>query len=411
MVQGNQSVSGEQSDVQTACQRGEASPSFERRLRQGCAWLVLYFLLQAELGLAWDRNWHVFVGRDRFWIPPHVMMYTGLGGAGLVALTVVLLDTIRYMQHRPGVSSTSTICICGIFHAPLGFTLVGFGALIDLIAAPFDNYWHILYGIDVTLWSPFHIMGTIGGLLTGVGLAYAFASEAVIIRRYNLPARRFAGLYAPEWGTLLMLAAFIEVALPPLSAFVNIPVGATWILTYPLGLILAGNGTLAAALRFTRRPYAMFIVVLLLCLLALGTQLFVPWALYAVAPPLGFTFRSATYRPSFDVTLVLLPLMFLLCAFCTQWIVSWQTKAGRKRTSALWFIGLLTAGLAVFLPPLIAWAPQIIVPGFHLPPDLNGILRPTWLSLWVSLPFALAMGVFSTFLGAGAGDIWHLNER
>lgn len=411
MVHGNQSVSDEQSEVQAACERAQASPSFERRLRQGSAWLVLYFLLQAELGLAWDRNWHVFVGRDRFWIPPHVMMYTGLGGAGLVALTVVLLDTIRYVHHRPGVSSASTIRICGLFHAPLGFTLIGFGALIDLISAPFDNYWHILYGIDVTLWSPFHIMGTIGGILTGVGLVYAFASEAVIIRRYNLPVRRLAGLCAPEWGTLLMLAAFIEVALPSLSAFVNIPVGATWILTYPLGLILAGNGALAAALRFTRRPSAMFIVVLLLCLLALGTQLFVPWALYAVAPPLGFAFRSTTDRPSFDTTLVLIPLLFLLCAFCTQWIVSWQTQAGRNPSSALWLVSLLTAGLTVVLPPLIAWIPQATVPGFHLPPDLSGILRPTWLSLCVSLPFALATGVFGTFLGAGAGDIWHLNEH
>jgi hypothetical protein len=411
MVQANQSAPGEQVEVRSLFDKPHSPERFERRVRQGSAWLVLYLLLQAELGLAWDRNWHMFIGRDRFWIPPHVMMYTGLGGAGLVALTVVLLDTIRYVQKRPGVSSASTITICRIFHAPLGFTLVGFGALIDLAAAPFDNYWHILYGIDVTLWSPFHVMGTIGGVLTGIGLTYAFASEAVITRRHAGQARRFAGLYAAEWGTLLMLAAFIEVALPPLSAFVPIPVGATAILTYPLCLTLAGHGTLAAALRFTRRSSTMFIVVFLLCVLALGTQLFVPWALSAVAPPLGFTFRDATYLPSFNVVLALLPLMFLLCALCTQAIVFWHTKTGRKRTSALWSAGLVTAGLAVFLPPFIAWIPQLIVPSFRLPPDMNGILHPTWMSLCISLPFAFAMGAFSTLLGAGVGDIWHLNER
>jgi hypothetical protein len=254
-------------------------------------------------------------------------------------------------------------------------------------------------------------MGTIGGLLTGIGLVYAFASEVVITRQQGIQTRRFAGLCACEWGTLLMLAAFIEVALPSLSAFVAIPAGASQILTYPLGLILAGNGALIAALRFTRRSYAMFVTVFLLGVLALVTQLFVPWALYTVAPPLGFIFRDATERPSFNVILALLPIMFLLCAFCTQGIVSWQTRAGRKRTYTLWSAGLVTAGLAVFLPPLIAWIPQLIVPGFRLPSDMNGILRPTWLSLCVSLPFAFATGAFSTFLGAGAGDIWHLNEH
>jgi hypothetical protein len=411
MAQKQQFVSGEPLEVRSLF-AGAASPErFERRLRQGSAWVVLFFLLQAELGLAWDRNWHVFVGRDRFWIPPHVMMYTGLGGAGVVALFVVLFDTIRYMQQRPGVSSGSTIALCGIFHAPLGFTLVGFGALIDLIAAPFDNYWHILYGIDVTLWSPFHIMGTIGGLLTGVGLAYAFASETVITRRQAPPGRQFAGLCASEWGTLLTLAAFIEVALPPLSAFVPIPVRGAEILTYPLGLILAGNGTLAAALRFTGRSAPMFIVVLLLWLLALGTQLFVPWALFAVAPALGFAFRSATERPTVNVTLILLPVVFLCCALCTRGIVRWQTRRWGKEKPMLWFAGIVTAALVVLLPPCIAWLPHVLVPTFILPPDLSGMLRPAWISLAISLPLACAMGAFSTFLGAGMGDIWHWNDH
>jgi hypothetical protein len=411
MAQKQQFVSGEPLEVRSLFVGAPSPQRFERRLRQGSAWVVLFFLLQAELGLAWDRNWHMFVGRDRFWIPPHVMMYTGLGGAGVVALFVVLFDTLRYMQQRPGVSAGSTIAVCGIFHAPLGFTLVGFGALIDLIAAPLDNYWHILYGIDVTLWSPFHIMGTIGGVLTGVGLAYAFASEAVITRRHVPALRRFAGLYASEWGTLLMLAAFIEIALPALSAFVPISVRGVAILTYPLGLILAGNGALAAALRFTGRLAPMFIVVLLLGLLALGTQFFVPWALSAVAPALGFAFRSATGRPTVNITLILLPLVFLCSALCTRWIVRWQTRRWGQEKPTLWFAGIVAAALAVLLPPCIAWLPHLLVPTFSLPLDLSGMLRPTWISLLVSLPLACAMGTFSTFLGAGIGDIWQLNDH
>ena len=123
--------------------------------------------MQAELGLAWDRQWHDLIGRDSFWIPPHIMMYSGIGGAGLVALAVVLVDTLRYFQQAPGVDDRSTLTVLRFFHAPFGYVMLGFGALIDLLAAPFDNWWHSLYGIDVTLWSPFHLMGTVGGLVEG----------------------------------------------------------------------------------------------------------------------------------------------------------------------------------------------------------------------------------------------------
>src|SRR5579859_5882349 len=155
----------------------------ERLLRRTCAWFLLFLVLQAELGLAWDRQWHDTIGRDSFWIPPHIMMYTGLGAAGLIALGIVLVDTLRYYMKVPGVDDSSTVRIFWLFHAPIGFIILGFGALIDLIAAPFDNWWHSLYGIDVTLWSPFHLMGTVGGLIVGAGIIYIFASEIAVERR------------------------------------------------------------------------------------------------------------------------------------------------------------------------------------------------------------------------------------
>ena len=127
----------------------------ERRLRRSSALLIFFLLFQAEFGLAWDRNWHDYLGRNQFLIPPHMMSYTGMGGAGVVALFMVLIETIRYRQRKPGVDKNSTIRVLRFFYAPLGFVIIGFGTLTDLAAAPLDNYWHSLYGIDVTLWSPF----------------------------------------------------------------------------------------------------------------------------------------------------------------------------------------------------------------------------------------------------------------
>src|SRR5260370_32927865 len=116
----------------------------ERRLRQVSAWLILYLLLQAELGLAWDRQWHDLVGRDQFWIPPHIMIYTGIGAAGLIALGLELTDTFRYLRKAAGVDDTSTIGVLWLFHAALGFVLLGFGAPIGLLTGPFENYLHQL---------------------------------------------------------------------------------------------------------------------------------------------------------------------------------------------------------------------------------------------------------------------------
>src|SRR6266581_3812488 len=88
--------------------RPQGSALFERRLRRSSALLILFLLFQAEFGLAWDRNWHDYLGRNGFWIPPHLMSYTGMAGAGIVALFMVLLETIRYYQGKPEVDNSST---------------------------------------------------------------------------------------------------------------------------------------------------------------------------------------------------------------------------------------------------------------------------------------------------------------
>ena len=38
------------------------SDLIERRIRQVSAWIILFLMLEAELGLAWDRQWHDRLG-------------------------------------------------------------------------------------------------------------------------------------------------------------------------------------------------------------------------------------------------------------------------------------------------------------------------------------------------------------
>src|SRR3954454_6645720 len=72
--------------------------------------------LLGAFGNAWDLFWHITIGRDSFWIPPHTMMYAAVALSGLIALAVVLDDTLR---HADGLSA-----MLG-FRAPLGFFILG----------------------------------------------------------------------------------------------------------------------------------------------------------------------------------------------------------------------------------------------------------------------------------------------
>jgi hypothetical protein len=387
----------------------------ERRLRQSFAWIILYLLLQAELGLAWDRRWHDYLGRDQFWIPPHMMIYSGIGLAGLLTLCFVLLDTHRYRQHAPGVDDSSTITVLRYFHAPLGFILLGFGALTDLIAAPFDNYWHELYGIDVTLWAPFHLMGTFGGIMVGIGTIYVFASEAVYIRHASYPARRFLGMTTPEWGLLILLASFIELALPALTAFEAFTLGPWQFVSYPLPLALATIFPVAAV-QLTRKPGAATAVSLLVSLLSLLTQSYVLYALRFAAAHFGLTFRISAGVPVFNITLVLIPLLFLCSSLLLDSMAYYQQhhqpeqfeKAGLRGAQ---LFGVLIALLALLVPPSIVLLLTHVAPTIPLPMDVATVLAPNWPATLLTAPFALLIGLFAAWLGTIFGDIWHWNKR
>src|SRR6266851_2695262 len=387
----------------------------ERRLRQVSAWLILYLLLQAELGLAWDRQWHDLVGRDQFWIPPHIMIYTGIGAAGLIALGLVLTDTFRYLRKAAGVDDTSTIGVLWLFHAPLGFVLLGFGTLIDLLAAPLDNYWHLLYGIDVTLWSPFHIMGTIGGVMEGLGIIYIFASEVVIERHAEHPPRLFLGLSGLEWGTLVVFSALLNLTIPAVTAFVPITIGSLQFVTYPLPLVLAGGFSLTASVQFTHKPGRATLTALLLWIQTIFTMAFVPLAIRIMVAHLGLTYRFPGLPgrvPVFNVTLALLPLLFVISALIVDGAAFWQRRQAKATLAPLpkvWLLAAFVALPALLMPPFII---QIVesIPAFVPLPAGVSVFEPNWLSTFLTLPIALLVGISGALIGSFFGDIWRWNN-
>ena len=400
--------------------RVEARPAdrAERSLRRAAAWIMLIFLLQGELGAIWDREWHFFVGRDWFWTPPHTLIYSSVAGAGIVALVVVLADTVRYYRGAPGVNDTSTISVFKFFHAPLGFVIAGFGTVVALTAAPLDNYWHNLYGIDIAMWAPFHMMGITGGVIGILGMIYVFSSEAAIQRdqrdRRETGSRHagFLGLSLLEWGALLIAAGMINFTFIGFLQFPIATFGLLRIPSYPLPLAVCGSFALIGVMRLTQRPGTATLVVLLAMLHTVAEGLFVPWAIRTAVALQGLSYR-VPQAPYFNVTDALLPLMFLASALIVDGVAFWRQRHGQSLNVSL--LGVLLLGIAVTLPQLVTvpWVLSgslniplyfLVWSGITIPPDLR------WQAALIAIPVILACGVIGAFMGATFGDIWRWNK-
>src|SRR5947207_15763306 len=102
----------------------------------------------------------------------------------------------RWAWRDPSIAQC-TLGFVEIFLGPLGAYIVGFTALTAAVAFPLDAYWHALYGIDVAIWAPFHVMFVASMGIVALGAAYMLSSAA------HLAARRgTAGSGTRRAGTL-----------------------------------------------------------------------------------------------------------------------------------------------------------------------------------------------------------------
>jgi hypothetical protein len=386
----------------------------ERRLRRTAAWAMLLFLLQGELGAVWDREWHFYVGRDQFWTPPHTLIYLSVAGAGLLALTVVLADTVRYFKGTPGVDDTSTVRVFKVFHAPLGFIIAGFGALQTLASAPLDNYWHNLYGIDVALWAPFHMMGVTGGVIGNLGMGYVFASEAAIEREVGYPFARFLGLSWLEWGALLILTGLINFTLIGFLQFPIATFGLLQIPTYPIPIAACSTLVLIGAVRLIYRPGAATLTVFLLSLHTISEGLFVPWAIRTSVIQQGLSYRVPGVIPYFNMTDALLPLIFFVSALIVDGVALWRLRHGYNLGGSMrgsWLLGAI-----ITLPQLLI-APCLLLGSLDLPrvfleqKGVDILQEMKLLAIFIAVPIILVFGAVGGLAGANIGDVWRWSKR
>ena len=160
-------------------------------LRLALGFTVLLGATIFFLGTSWDIQWHSFIGRDRTLIPPHIVMLSGVTLGGLAAMAAVLSETL-WARRSTTISYKST-GFADAFHGSLGAYIAGFGALDAAIGFPLDSYWHALYGIDVAIWAPFHVMIIVGMALVALGAIYMLMSATHLAAQVNARGATRAG--------------------------------------------------------------------------------------------------------------------------------------------------------------------------------------------------------------------------
>ena len=122
-------------------------------------WTSLVAMSCIVAGTYWDISWHMSIGRDSFWTPAHLLIQAGgiIGGGG--GALIIFKTTFR---------GGAGIRVWG-FRGPFGAFLSAWGAATMVVSAPFDNWWHGAYGLDVKILSPPHVVLSLGILGVSVG--------------------------------------------------------------------------------------------------------------------------------------------------------------------------------------------------------------------------------------------------
>jgi hypothetical protein len=128
-------------------------------------WTGVIAITSSSIGGAWDVSWHRSIGRDTFWTPAHMAIYACGVLAGIICSWLIVKSTVL----RDPELSAASVNVFGL-RAPLGIFLAGWGCVAVLTSAPFDNWWHNAYGLDVKIVSPPHALLILGlrGISTGV---------------------------------------------------------------------------------------------------------------------------------------------------------------------------------------------------------------------------------------------------
>ncbi|HLZ60714.1 MAG TPA: hypothetical protein VKR06_27520 [Ktedonosporobacter sp.] len=367
--------------------------------RLACGLTTLLGAVISYFALSWDVQWHTFVGRDRTLTPPHIMLLSGIVVCGIAALVAVIVET-QWARNYPTIRQRST-SFANRFAAPLGIYISGYAALNMAVAFPVDQYWHTLYGVDVTIWAPFHIMAISGLGFMALGAVYTLVSVAKMATSLHANQEKRAAYSGAVVAMATSLATLSVLTAEGIDPDKFIQLGFTSIDLFPVlqGLLL-GALLVAAAYALPWRWAATSVVGVVMLFLGIG-QLVVPPALVWLMQAEQLTFRAIhrSAPPSISALAFIFPVLTLVSAI----LVDLALQRARKHNISGRQLGLMLGGaVLVGCIPFSLANPVAIV-------DTIANLNPLGLVLTVAL--AIPGTYVGIQLGQNIGKMMSVSER
>jgi hypothetical protein len=291
-------------------------------------WLSVAGVTSAMIGVHWDISWHRSIGRDTFWTPAHIAIQLCGVIAGITCGYLILATTFSKSATKSALRASS-VNVLG-FRGPLGAFVCGWGGFTMITSAPFDDWWHNAYGLDVKILSPPHVLLAVGMVAVEIGALLLVAAQ---MNRASGPGAR-RGLE----NLFLYVAGMILIALLILVLEYTHRVFLHTAVCYRVISMLVPV-VLAIASRATGRRWAATIVSGVYFVFVLALLWILP--LFPAQPKLGPVMHEVTqFIPAG------FPLLIVVPAFVLDWL--WPRMSGwgamkQAVVSGAIFLGTLIA--------------------------------------------------------------------
>jgi hypothetical protein len=347
-------------------------------------------------GLYWDISWHETIGRDTFWTPAHLMIQFGAILAAVCSAYLIFSTTFG----KDAATREASVHVLG-FRGPLGAFVTAWGGVAMVVSAPFDNWWHSAYGLDVKIMSPPHTVLAMGlvGIMWGsviLILGQMNRADAVLRRRLQLLLLCTGGFIVAQ--EMMYKLEFTNRVLMHSAIFYLV-------VTIGLGVVLEGIAR-SSGYRWARTAITGFYTIAFLLALWI-------FPLFPAEPKLGPVYQPVNHMVSLHFPiLVLAPALVLDLIFpkirdWSRWTqatimgsafvivllaVNWPlgTFLVHSPASRNWFFG--TQQFAFFLNPTIASVRNVFYD-----------FEPTRAAFLVTMAEAFVAGILSTRIGIAWG--------
>ena len=252
-------------------------------------WCAALAVTSAFVGGYWDISWHRSIGRDTFWSAPHMAIYACGILAGIGSGYLIFSTTFGRNRALKDVS----VRVWGL-SGPLGAFISAWGGVAMLASAPFDDWWHAAYGLDVRIISPPHMVLAAG--FFGIELGTVMLMLAFMNRAHHTVRPALERLFLYVGGTVLCESLLIKLESISRSDQHN----ARFYL-----VVMIGTPAILAALSIaSERRWASTIITSVYSAFALGFLWLLP--LFPAEPKLGPVYREVTHFIPWEFPLLLI---------------------------------------------------------------------------------------------------------